>query len=223
MTGKGPMDPDRSCAESSGAPVSSNGNITKLYSYVVARDLGFAPNPFYGFCTLATCKPGIRRMAKAGDWILGTGSKAKGRGDYAVYAMRVTETMTFNEYWDDPRFRKKRSDWQASRRKARGDNIYHRDHRTNKWRQLPSCHSNRDGTQNQENTSKDTNVDRVLLSDDFIYWGGEGQNLPNFRDVNICCGRNYRCNFPKKVVGAFVSWIRGFDERGRCGTPLEWD
>jgi hypothetical protein len=24
----------------------------RLYSYVVARDFGFAPNPFYGFCSL---------------------------------------------------------------------------------------------------------------------------------------------------------------------------
>ena len=223
MTSTGRIDHSRSISESDGAPVGSNQSITKLYSYVVAIDLGFAPNPFYGFCTLATCKPGIRRMAKAGDWILGTGSKAKGRSDYAVYAMRVTETMTFNEYWDDPRFRKKRSDWQASRQKTRGDNIYHRDHLTNKWRQLSSCHSNRDGTQNQKNTCNDTKVDRILVSDDFIYWGGEGPKLPNFRDVNICCGRNYRCKFSKKVVGDFVSWIRGFDERGRCGTPLEWN
>ena len=33
----------------------------KLYSYIVARDFGFAPNPFYGFCTLATCKPKIAK------------------------------------------------------------------------------------------------------------------------------------------------------------------
>ena len=46
-----------------------------IYSYVVARDYGFAPNPFYGCCTLATCKPIIRRMAQVGDWVIGTGSK----------------------------------------------------------------------------------------------------------------------------------------------------
>lgn len=32
-----------------------------LYSYVVAHDFGFAPNPFDGLCTLATCKPDIRK------------------------------------------------------------------------------------------------------------------------------------------------------------------
>ncbi len=28
------------------------------------RDYGFAPNPFHGICTLATCKPVIRRVAR---------------------------------------------------------------------------------------------------------------------------------------------------------------
>ncbi|WP_225761747.1 hypothetical protein [Acinetobacter sp. Marseille-P8610] len=33
----------------------------KIFSYVVSRDFGFAPNPFFNFCTLATCKPKIRK------------------------------------------------------------------------------------------------------------------------------------------------------------------
>ena len=77
----------------------------KLFSYVVARDFGFAPNPFYGFCTLCTCKPIIRRVASVGDWIVGTGSKAcVGRQNQVVFAMRVTETLTLDEYWAAPRF-----------------------------------------------------------------------------------------------------------------------
>ena len=34
-----------------------------VYSYIVAYDSGFAPNPFHGTCTLACCKPTIRRTA----------------------------------------------------------------------------------------------------------------------------------------------------------------
>ena len=29
----------------------------KLYSYIVVHDAGLAPNPFYGWCTLAVCTP----------------------------------------------------------------------------------------------------------------------------------------------------------------------
>ena len=43
----------------------------KLYSYILTHDTGFSPNPFFGYCTLACCKPDIRRVAKVGDWIVG--------------------------------------------------------------------------------------------------------------------------------------------------------
>ncbi|MBC6697349.1 Nmad2 family putative nucleotide modification protein [Hymenobacter puniceus] len=52
-----------------------------LYSYVLRFDTGDAPNPYGGVCTLAVCKPAIRRTAQIGDWILGTGSKNSPVGD----------------------------------------------------------------------------------------------------------------------------------------------
>lgn len=48
-------------------------NNSYLYAYSITRDFGFAPNPFHGICTLATCKPRIRKAANIGDWILGIG------------------------------------------------------------------------------------------------------------------------------------------------------
>ena len=35
--------------------------MSRVYMYVVDRDFGFAPNPFHGVRTLATCKPPIRK------------------------------------------------------------------------------------------------------------------------------------------------------------------
>ena len=72
--------------------------MTRLHSYVVARDFGFAPNPFFGFCTLATCKPKIRSVAAIGDWVIGTGSRTKQRDGHLVFAMRVSETLSFGDY-----------------------------------------------------------------------------------------------------------------------------
>lgn len=43
----------------------------RLYAYTMTSDSGFAPNPFHGFCTLATCKARIRERATTGDWVLG--------------------------------------------------------------------------------------------------------------------------------------------------------
>ena len=79
-----------------------------MYIYVVARDFGFAPNPFHGICTLACCMDRLRATAQAGDWVFGMGGsrlKATGR---CVYGMKVTETISFDEFWADPRFAAKR-------------------------------------------------------------------------------------------------------------------
>jgi hypothetical protein len=81
--------------------------MPKLYSYVVDHDLGFAPHPFEGMCTLAKCKVGSEKrdnvveMAKLGDWIAGTGgadlSKSAGHRKL-VYAMRVDDKIPLAEY-----------------------------------------------------------------------------------------------------------------------------
>ena len=195
----------------------------RLYSYIVARDYGFAPNPFYGFCTLATCKPQIRKKAEIGDWIIGTGSKSKGRDGRLVYAMRVTEAMSFDEYWADSRFHSKRPDMHASVKKAFGDNIYHRENEASEWRQLDSHHSYDDGTQNDRNVRNDTQVNRVLVSDDFIYWGGSGPMAPTFRGVTVCHNtQGHRSSFPTEAVDDFETWLRSFDDEGYRGIPLEW-
>src|ERR1700691_5469200 len=129
--------------------------MMRLHSYVVARDYGFAPNPFFGICTLATCKPRIRSAAKIDDWVVGTGSKTRLRDDHLVYAMRVTGSLTFEEYWADPRFRRKKPNLRGSKKQAFGDNIYFRTTRNGKWRQLNSHHSLNDGSPNAENIETD--------------------------------------------------------------------
>ena len=197
--------------------------IPKLYSYVVARDYGFAPNPFYGFCTLATCKPDVRKSAAIGDWVVGTGSKPKARDGRLVYAMRVSEILSYERYWEDPRFRQKRPNLRGSQKQAFGDNIYYRDPETGQWRQMDSHHSLPNGKQNKANIDRDTKANKVLIGADFVYWGGEGPEIPKFRGHSICKkGIGYKANFPCEVVEEFVNWLRGLGDSGYCGAPLDW-
>lgn len=192
-----------------------------LYLYVVARDFGFAPNPFFGICTLATCKPVIRRTAAVGDWIVGTGSKERGRERDLVFAMRVTETLTYEEYWADPRFLQKRPNLRGSKKQAFGDNVYRRDAGSADWLQLDSHHSLRDGQPNPENVGHDTQTNRVLISTDFVYWGGEGP--PLLEDfAELYGGRGHRCNFREGLEDEFVAWVRSLGEAGYRGDPLDW-
>ena len=198
----------------------------RLFSYIVARDYGFAPNPFYGICTLATCKPGIRKSANIGDWIIGTGSKQKGRGGRLVYVMCVTETMKFNEYWEIEQFQRKKPNLRGSSKQAFGDNIYLKN-KTGQWQQQDSHHSYPNGVINMHNVRKDTKTDRVLLSSQFAYWGGSGPEIPQrFRNCNqsdICCAfQNYKCKFPEKLVNEFLAWIDSLQADGFLGEPLDW-
>ena len=199
----------------------------RIFSYVVARDYGFAPNPFHGFCTLATCMTVIRRTARVGDWVVGTGSadKRNNRGNLLVYVMRVEEIMTYNEYWDDPRFRRKRPNLRGSRKQAFGDNIYFHDGK--KWCQQNSHHSCEDGKPNQRNIVHDTGTDRILVASEYAYWGGEGPEIPEkFLDYDgediRKKGTGHKSKFSEEFVEEFVAWFRSLDERGCLGRPLEW-
>ncbi|HLH89984.1 MAG TPA: hypothetical protein VKX28_16140 [Xanthobacteraceae bacterium] len=200
----------------------------KIYSYVVARDFGFAPNPFHGVCTLATCKPRIRKAAALGDWIVGTGSAVRNRAGFTVFAMKVEEALTFDQYWSDERFFQKRPDLQGSKKQAFGDNIYHRKALGSGWLQLNSHHSLPDGRPNPRNVGTDTSVNRVLISRTFTYWGGSGPQIPaRFRDYHgediVLAGRNHRSKFSDALVKEFLEWLVPLAHEGYVGEPLDWD
>jgi hypothetical protein len=156
----------------------------RLYSYKVVHDIGFAPNPFHEFCTLATCKPRIRKGASRGDWVVGVGSHAQGTEGRLIYAMRVDEKLTFDRYWNDPRFQDKKPDRRGSLKYRYGDNVYHHT-QDGDWHQEGCRHSHDDGTSNLDHIKRDTSADAVLIATRFTYWGGQGPRIPaRFRNWN---------------------------------------
>ena len=191
--------------------------MTRLHTYVVATDLGLAPNPFHGVCTLAVCKPVIRRTARVGDWILGTGSKARGHRGRAVYAMQVAETLDFEAYWLDPRFRAKRPDPAGSPSRKVGDNLYRLDPATGAWNTVLGA------SDDEGDRARDLSGRQVLIAWDFVYWGGEGPPVPPCADVDVVCpGRGHRNRFPSEAVDAFAAWVRATGLPGRIGWPQTW-
>lgn len=199
----------------------------KIFSYVVARDYGFAPNPFNGYCTLATCKPGIRRSAVVGDWIVGTGAKTKyNLAGHLIYAMKVDETMDYDAYWTDPRFACKRPILNGSLKQIYGDNIYHRNREG--WVQADSHHSLENGQPNPRNVDHDTSVNRLLIARRFVYFGSAAPRIPKrFRPYratgeDICCpGRGYRV-MSHELATAFQTWLDELGKWGLLGLPLEF-
>ncbi len=203
--------------------------MARIHSYVVRYDSGFAPNPFYGYCTLATCKPAIRQSADVGDWIVGSASDDRSirRGGFIVYAMKLTEVATFEAYWNDARFQSKKPFRRGSRKQSCGDNIYFRNNEHDQWQQLDSFHSLSNGEPNPDHVARDTGVNRVLISAEFIYFGITGPKIPDhLRDNDgrqLCkSGIGRSCFDDPALIAGLEEWLRGLGVQGYQGPPHEW-
>ncbi len=190
----------------------------RIFSYIVARDFGFAPNPFHGACSLAACKPKIRKFADVGDYIVGLTPKS--RGNKICYIMHVSEKLTFNEYWSSEEYQNKKPTFHGSKKNLFGDNIYYKNNE-NIWEQANSHHSYEDGSPIHKNIKTDTgSTDQVLLSSDFSYWGQDAIDLPGHLTA-LKVGRSHKCNFSDEFVQGFVIWYRN-QNRGVISTPEKW-
>lgn len=174
-----------------------------LYSYIVTHDTGFSPNPFFGYCTLACCKPVIRRKARKKDvgnrdWVIGLTPKAD--GNRVVFFMRVDDVKQFDKYWRDTRFKQKKPRYDAGVPSKSGDNTY--EPVAGGYRQLPSMHSHSDGHENAETKERDLSGRQVLISETFAYFGSQPRDLP--LDLKpLIIGRAHRCRFSDEVKDAF--------------------
>src|SRR5262245_17878769 len=148
--------------------------MARLFTYTIRIDDGAAPNPFRGMCSLAICKPTIRRVAEPGA---GLGSQVAPSGNLAgrlVYAMRVEETLSLADYdryapsrWPD---RLPNVD-SADLADRLGDCIY--DFSSGKPIQRRGVH----GPLNQ---ATDLSGQNALISRHFYYFGSRAYPLPRF-------------------------------------------
>jgi hypothetical protein len=190
-----------------------------IFAYVIEHDLGFAPNPFHGACTLACCKPRIRKNAQRGDYILGTGAALPNLRGFLTYWMQVDEITTFDAYWKDRRFRNKKPAMLGTTQYRYGDNIYHRDG-TDTYRQEYSFHSMEDGSLSPADLRRDTaTTDKVLIGRNFAYWGKAGLLLPEHLS---CFVRRERHTYSEAEKAAFLEWLDMYPERGYIDEPAHW-
>lgn len=201
--------------------------MPRVYMYVIARDFGFAANPFHGVCTLATCKPNIRRTASPGDWIFGMGGCRLNAVGRCIFAMRVEKCLSFNDYWNDPEFTPKRPVRNGSRKSMVGDNIYDQSAGNSQWYQADSHHSLPDGSPNDHNIERDTQTNRVLISQHFVYFGSNAPHVPKeilsqMKYENV---RDYRV-FLNENGNPLVKWFEktyGKDLGQVLGDPFDFD
>lgn len=204
-----------------------------IRAYIVEHDIGFAPNPFNHVCTLATCKPEIRKHAAVGDWIVGVGSVADRIRGRMVYAMLVDEKLAFHQYWGDDRFQMKKPTFSGSLKQAQGDNVYHQ--ANGNWIQERSRHTHTKAEITAKHKQRDTKCHEVLISNRFVYYGADAIELPadlaDDEGHRLCLdgsgapkgGLQRAANFDHPFLTArFVEWLENADQWGCVGEPCEW-
>lgn len=194
-----------------------------LFSYRVEHDFGLAPNPFGGTISFAVCRGDIRsnKFMQIGDWLVGTGSVSMKNEGRLIYAMKVEEIISFDEYWNDPRFQYKKPYLKGTLVQMYGDNFYHTvdEHMV----QEPSAHSNPDLEQRIKLYNKDVKGKRVLLSKTFYYFGDNCPLIPTELQTICSSGRAYKYKkITEEQIKSFVSWLESNYTVGIHGDPCNW-
>ena len=178
----------------------------RLFTYTIPIDDGSAPNPFNGLCTLAICKPAIRRVAQVNDWVAGFGSVNAPSGDLSgrlVYAMRIEQVLPIREYDElaPARWPHRIPDIHSKDLSERlGDCIY--DYSSAHPVQRKSVHGS-------GNMDIDLKGENVLISSDFYYFGNRAKPVPE--DLRQICHQTqgHRSDSNAPFFDKFVSWIFG--------------
>jgi hypothetical protein len=195
--------------------------IARLFSYGLPLDDGAAPNPYWGVCTLAICKPQIRSTAEIGDWIAGTGARsartsngpARDMSGRVIYAMRVTGKMTMRDYdrLTQEQLTGKIPDWSATDHQLRlGDSIY-------TWQ--GNAIMQRTGVHGPNDKERDLSGKFVLLSEHFYYFGAKAVKLPDHLAAIGDTKSAHRMTLNAPLVEPFVAWIDGLGYKP--GTVLD--
>jgi hypothetical protein len=190
-----------------------NARQTTLCTYILTNDTGLAPNPFWGWCTLAVCTPN-RQGARIGpgDWIAGFSTKS--RGHQLLYAMKVESRIHMQEYFDDPRFAAKKPDLRGNWRERCGDNFYSQNP-DGFWRQ----HRNRFHL-GPRYLAKDTRRPYVFTARKYWYFGSEAVSVPaEFRP--LIGQRGIRVRHPKGLPERFFKWMDSEFTPGIIGLPRD--
>lgn len=192
----------------------------------------------------------VRKEACIGDIVLGWQTQAKeikplvvnGKalakrrglieirsGEYRlVYAMKITETLGFQQYYHDKRFEARQPDFTSLHlRHWVGDNIYCKDS-LGRISQESSLHSHASGSPNQDRIDQDTKPGTKILiasEDSYVYFGARAPAVDQkFADLHHAtvghCGKRLdgpeRFELAQEMIDSLGGW------QGRVGFPLGW-
>jgi len=141
----------------------------------------------------------VVERARPGDWVVGTGGadrlKSAGHGKI-IYAMRVDEKMTREDYYSDRNYAHKKP-LQDDSVSLHGDNL-------------------------RPESAFEKECQFVLVSRHFYYFGRNAILIPpeRFPDFEKK-GPGFRSDFKEGYVERFVKWIEAAYKPGRHGEPCQ--
>jgi hypothetical protein len=192
---------------------------TRLFTYKVAVDRGSAPNPYFGVCTLALCKPRIRKHAMRGDIVIGCGCKSRTDPDEAfriVHVMQIDEVLPWPEYVERCRtsLRGKIPDGSSPERYV-GDCIYVLE--GGMLARTLRCGSGHGAESYRRDVLEGRNV---LLANRYWYFGGGDRErvvLPGGLHALSPLGIGHRVDKNQPFIGELIGWFNA--EVARRGLP----
>lgn len=188
----------------------------KLCSYVIKTDAGLAPNPFHDYCTNALCTPShMNAKLQPGDWLIGNSPKSD--GNRLVYAMRISEVLHMDDYFNDPRFQAKKPKPKGSPREQCGDNFYYRE--GGDWKRLPSRFHNSLGSFEQD-VGKNRTGRPVFDAKHFFYFGDKRVAIPDRlkRVIRRVQGIQYT---EGPILDDLLLWLEANYSPGVLGRPKD--
>jgi hypothetical protein len=171
--------------------------------------------------------PQIRKHAHLGDIIIGMAGSAKnglGRIHPAViYWMRVCEALTFDQYWNDPRFARKAPQIPGPKSRMVGDRSYRHEGDQLTWRFSHSMHYLPHANQVAGgHAPRDTRVDRLLVGKEYTYWGASGPAvLPHLMEL-FPNPRGQRCPAEGELLDELHRLVDIENPKGLVGEPADW-
>ena len=200
----------------------------RLFSYKLTHDSGFAPNPFWGVLTLATCKPLFRRSKRTGDWIAGFTSvklcEDQVGQEKLIFLVKIDEKISIVDYFRGQRFQKKIPLKSAHKAICQaGDNIYRplcpHPITENDFEQIPNKNHK------YESKKHDISGENVLIGAEFVYFGRNALSIPLYLRPQVPKGQSSNGNRTHDVesVRKFIEFVMAKASIGRIhGPPHEW-
>jgi hypothetical protein len=139
----------------------------------------------------------VVELAEKGDWVVGTAGsdahKSAGRGNL-VYAMRVDDKLSREEYYTDLRFARKKPLKNGTPAQTLGDNL-------------------------RPTNDFEKHEQFALISTHFYYFGASAIRIPDRFSELEKKGRGFKKRFPVAFVARFVAWLEKNHNPGKHGEP----